>query len=274
MFEELSEGVFRRPYPFLRLNIGVVIGENGVLLIDTRESHEAGGALAREVRTLTTRPIRWILNTHWHWDHVFGNAVFPHAVIHGHRLCRRALRDRPEQHRDDARKWIPRARFDEIERVEIVPPGETFEALTSIDVDGRTVEAAYHGRGHTDADILIHCGGVTFMGDLVEEGAPPNMGDSYPFDWPATLAAGRPTLRPTVVPGHGGLLTPADVEVEQQKMEQVAERLRQVLHEGRPVEEAVRSGPLPEADMRQALTRASTVGDGTRSNDHEPGALT
>lgn len=256
MFQELSEGVFRRRFPFLRLNIGVVVGEDGVLLVDTRESHEAAGELAGELRTLTPKPVRWIVNTHWHWDHVFGNSVFPEAVVWGHRLCRRALLDNPEQHRRDARMWMPERRFDEIERVEIVPPEETFEALTSIDVGGRKVEATHHGRGHTDADILIHCGGVTFMGDLVEEGDSPKMGDSYPFDWPNTLAAARSSLRPTVVPGHGELLTPEDVEARRELMEQVAERLREVLHQGRPADDAVRNAPIPELDMRKALARA------------------
>ena len=256
MFQELSEGVFRCPFPFLRLNIGVVVGEDGVMLVDTRESHEAARELAGDLRTLTPKPVRWIVNTHWHWDHVFGNSVFPDAVIWGHRLCRRALRDSPDQHRRDARMWMPEERFDEIERVEIVPPRETFEALTSIDVGGRKVEATYHGRGHTDADILIHCGGVTFMGDLVEEGDSPKMGDSYPFDWPNTLAAARSTLRPTVVPGHGDLLTPEDVEDQRRRLARVAERLRQVLHEGRPEDDAVRNAPIPELDMRKALARA------------------
>ena len=256
MFQELSEGVFRRRFPFLRLNIGVVVGEDGVLLIDTRESHEAARELSSELRTLTHHPVRWIVNTHWHWDHVFGNYVFPDAVIWGHRLCRRVLRDSPEQHRRDARMWMPKDRFDEIERVEIVPPGKTFEALTSIDVGGRKVEATHHGRGHTDADILVHAGGVTFMGDLVEEGDSPKMGDSYPFDWPNTLAAARSTLRPTVVPGHGEVLTPEDVDDQRHRLALVAERLRQVLHEGRPVDDVVRDAPIPELDMRKALARA------------------
>ncbi len=257
MFEELSEGVFRRRFPFLRSNIGVVIGEDGVLLIDSRESREAAEELAGELRTLTPKPVRWVVNTHWHWDHVFGNAAFPDAVVWGHRTCRRMLLDHPVQHREDARKWMPEDRWGEIDRVEIVPPARTFEALAAVDVGGRQVEAAYHGRGHTDGDILIHCGEVTFMGDLVEEGEPPKMGDSYPFDWPATLTVALPTLRPTVVPGHGGLLTPAAVEESQNLMEQVAEWLREVLHEGRPAAEAVRAGPLPEAELRKALARAT-----------------
>ena len=256
MFQELSEGVFRRRFPFLRLNIGVVVGEDGVLLVDTRESEEAARDLAGELRILTSKPVRWIVNTHWHWDHVFGNSVFPEAVIWGHRHCRRALLGNPEQHRRDARMWMPKDRFGEIERAEIVPPAQTFEALTSIDVGGRKVEATYHGRGHTDADILIHCGGVTFMGDLVEQGDSPKMGDSYPFDWPNTLAAARSTLQPTVVPGHGELLTPEDVEDQRRRLARVADRLGQVLHEGHPVDDAVRNAPIPELDMRKALARA------------------
>ena len=256
MFEELSSGVFRRRYPFLRANVGVVVGEEGVLLVDTRESHEAAGVLIEELRRLTTKPVRWILNTHWHWDHVFGNACFPEAAIWGHRRCRTVLRDFPDQHRDDARKWMPPERLYEIERVRIVPPDRTFEAVASIDIGGRKVEAAYHGRGHTDADIVIHCGEVTFMGDLVEEGEPPKMGDSHPLDWPATLEAARPTIRPVVVPGHGGLLTPEDVDEQRDILADVADRLGQVLHEGRPTTGAIRSAPIPEPDMRHALARA------------------
>lgn len=257
VFEELSEGVFRRRFPFLRLNIGIVVGDDGVLLVDSRESREAAAELAGELRSLTPKPVRWIVNTHWHWDHVFGNAAFPGAAVWGHRSSRRMLLDHPDQHREDARRWMPEDRFPEIDRVEIIPPDRTFEALAAIDAGGRRVEAAYHGRGHTDGDILIHCGGVTFMGDLVEEGGPPKMGDSHPFDWPATLAAALPTVRPTVVPGHGGLLAPSDVEESRQMMERIAGLIEEVMQEGRPVEEAAGASPLPEIEFRKALARAA-----------------
>ena len=256
MFEELAEGVFRRPYPFLRINIGVVIGEEGVLLVDTRESEEAARELSGELRALTAKPVRWVINTHWHWDHVFGNARFPGAAIWGHRSCRRMLLGNPEPHFDDALRWMPRDRRDEIERVRVVPPQHTFEAVTSVDIGGHRVEATYHGRGHTDADVVVRCGGVTFMGDLVEQGKSPEMGDSYPLEWPATLAASRPVVGPTVVPGHGGLLSPSDVDDRADRLERVAALLRQVLFYGRPAEDAVRRGPIPELHMRKALSRA------------------
>ncbi len=255
MFEELSSGVFRRQYPFLRSNVGVVVGEDGVLLIDSRESEDAASLLAGELRMLTSKPVRWIVNTHWHWDHVFGNAYFPDATVWGHMLCREALRDNPEQHRVDARKWTPPERRQEIERVRIRPPSRTFEAVTSIDIGGRRVETSYHGRAHTDADILIHCGQVTFMGDLVEEGEPPKMEDSHPFDWPVTLAAALPTVRPVVVPGHGGLLTREDVDDQRRVLLEVTERIRQVALLGKPVDEATRDAPIPASQMLHALAR-------------------
>ena len=256
MFEELADGVFRRPYPFLRVNIGVVIGADGVLLVDTRESEEAARELSGDLGRLTTKPVRWVVNTHWHWDHMFGNAVFSGAAIWGHRSCRRMLLGSPEPHFKDARRWMPRERRDEIERVRVVPPRHTFEAVTSIDLGGRRVEATYHGRGHTDADVVVRCGKVTFMGDLVEQGKSPEMGDSYPLEWPATLAAARSGVGPTVVPGHGDVLSPTDVDDQTDRLGSVAALLRQVLFEGRPAEEAVRRGPIPELHMRTALARA------------------
>ena len=256
MFEELAEGVFRRHYPFLRINVGVVIGTHGVLVVDTRESEEAARELSGELGALTAKPVRWVVNTHWHWDHVFGNALFPDAAIWGHRSCRRMLLADPEPHFEDARRWMPPERMYEIERVRLVPPQHTFEAVTSIDVGGRRVEVTYHGRGHTDADVAVRCGGVTFMGDLVEEGKSPEMGDSYPLEWPATLAAARPGVGPTVVPGHGDLLALSDFDYQTDRLQKVAALLRQVLFEGRPAEEVVRRGPIPELHMRKALARA------------------
>ena len=83
MFDELADGVFRRHYDFLSLNVGVVIGDEGVLVIDSRESHEAAAELSADIRTLTDQPVRWVVNTHAHWDHTFGNAMFPEAEIWG-----------------------------------------------------------------------------------------------------------------------------------------------------------------------------------------------
>ena len=88
--------IFRRRYPSLDLNIGVVIGGDGVLVIDTRASHGQAEELRSEIAGLTSLPIRWVVNSHWHWDHTFGNAVFPDAALWGHRRCREFLLEHVE----------------------------------------------------------------------------------------------------------------------------------------------------------------------------------
>ena len=255
MFDELAEGVYRRHYEFLSLNIGVVIGDEGVLVIDSRESHEAAAELSADIRTLTPKPVRWVINTHWHWDHSFGNAVFTDAAIWGHRLCRERLVTEGDRGRVDALNWMPESRTGEIDRVEIVPPEHTFEAVGSIDVGTHVVEMGYHGRGHTDNDIVIHIGDVSFMGDLVEEAAAPYMGDAFLLDWPATLTAAEPGIGSVVVPGHGAVCDHDWLLDQQRDMELVARRLMEVLYEARPIADAAAEGPFSKADMVQALDR-------------------
>jgi glyoxylase-like metal-dependent hydrolase (beta-lactamase superfamily II) len=106
VFDELADGVFRRRFASLDLNVGVVVGEEGLLVVDTRASHREADQLIEELNTLTTLPVSWVVNTHWHWDHTFGNSRFPAADIWGHRLCREALLERPEEMIQGALKWL------------------------------------------------------------------------------------------------------------------------------------------------------------------------
>ena len=97
---------------------------------------------------------------------------------------------------------------DEIDRVRIVPPTRTFSERATVAI-GRSVELSYHGFAHTDNDIVVTVpdGGVAFFGDLIEEGAPPNFGDSHPVAWPLTLRLASEALPSTIVPGHGDVAT-------------------------------------------------------------------
>src|SRR5439155_572095 len=76
-----------------------------------------------------------------------------------------------------------------VREVVIDPPERTFEERATIEVGDRVVELSYHGRAHTDGDIaiVIPDADVLFAGDLLEEGAPPSFGDSFPLEWPATV---------------------------------------------------------------------------------------
>src|SRR3970040_1221723 len=158
VFDELADGVFRRRYESMDLNIGVVVSEGGVLVIDTRCTHAEADELLREIRSLTLLPVRWVVDTHWHWDHTFGNARLGEADIWGHDRCRKALTERGESMKVDASEWLP-GLAEEIDSVVITPPGKTFTETAGIDFGSKEVTLGYHGFGDTAAHVSILGGG-------------------------------------------------------------------------------------------------------------------
>lgn len=260
MFDQLADGVFRRRYEALDLNVGVVIGEDGVLIVDTRASHRQADELIEELEQITTLPVRWVVNTHWHWDHVFGNSKFPDAEIWGHELCQIALVSRGDEMKTAAKEWVPPEHHDEIDQVEVVAPGNTFAESASLAI-GRVVEMRYHGFGHTDADIVITLpdADVSFFGDLVEEGAPPSFGDSHPVAWPLTLRLASDNLRGTIVPGHGDVVDPEFVRSQLDELIAVSELATNYVNGEIDLEGAASSGPYGDEVMRSALLRAQAV---------------
>ena len=266
MFDELADGVYRRRFQSLDLNVGVVLGEFGALVVDTRASHREADQLIEELKTLTNLPVTWVVNTHWHWDHTFGNSRFGGAELWGHRLCREALSERPGEMIQGALDWLREdgddALADEIEEVVIVPPGLVFEDAATIDLGGRIVDLTYHGLAHTDADIVIRVpeSGMAFFGDMLEQGAPPNFGDSYPLAWPETLSSAMSSRDGLIVPGHGDVMTPAEAGTQFEELEDVARVARSCVVDKVPMEESAHLGPYPAEVMMAALRRALEVG--------------
>jgi hypothetical protein len=167
--------------------------------------------------------------------------------------------ERGDSMKEDAAAWWP-DRLAEIAEVVITPPTKVFEEATTLELGGVGVGLSYHGLGHTDADIVITIGDVGFLGDLVEEGAPPVFDDGYPLAWPATLRSALDVGSGTIVPGHGDVLDPPGAESQLGEIETVAVIARRCLDEGLPVDEGARLGPYPEEVMMSALTRALEVG--------------
>lgn len=260
MFDHLGEGVFRRRYESLDLNVGVVIGEDGLLVIDTRASHREARELLDELTTLSPKPVRWVVNTHFHWDHVFGNAIFDEAEIWGHELCQVALRDFGEEMKDSAKEWLPGESHGDIDQVRVVPPQMVFSDTVSLDI-GREISLSYHGFAHTDSDIVVRVSdaGVAFFGDVLEEGAPPSFGDSYPVAWPLTLRLASEALPEVVVPGHGDVVDRAFVRAQHAELVEVAEIATSYVNGEVELEQAASRGPYPVDVMKTALLRAAAV---------------
>lgn len=214
----------------------------------------------QQLGEITSLPVRWVVNTHWHWDHVFGNASFPNAEIWGHELCQIALATRGEEMKAAAKRWVPAEHRQEIDQVQIVPPDKTFAERASLGI-GRAVEMSYHGFGHTDADLIVTVpdADVSFVGDLVEEGAPPSFGDSYPVEWPLTLRLASDSLMGTIVPGHGDVVDPDFVRSQHEELVAVAEMATDFVNGEIDLEKAASSGPYGVEVMRSALIRAQAV---------------
>ena len=263
MFDQLGEGVFRRRYESFDLNIGVVIGVDGVLIVDTRASHRQADELIAELRALTSLPVRWVVDTHWHWDHSFGNARFPDAEIWGHERCAEALSQQGDLMKEGAKTWVAPENHPEIDEVIVTPPNQTFSTSASLSI-GREVSLSYHGLGHTDADILISVAdaGVTFVGDLVEESAPPYFGDGYPLTWPLTMRLAMESMQATVVPGHGDVVDVDFVRSQREELVSVAELATSVIEGELVIEEAALLGPYPDEVMTTAIQRAVAVAGG------------
>jgi glyoxylase-like metal-dependent hydrolase (beta-lactamase superfamily II) len=257
---EVADGVLVRRHRRLDLNVGLVVGAERCLVVDTHESPRQGEDLVRAIRRVT--PLPWVVvNTHAHYDHVFGNRAFRPCDIWGHARCAEVVDVYGEVQRDAVVRAAQEHGFDELARavaeVEIVAPTRTFADHVTIDLGGIGVELVHLGRGHTDSDVVVQVPvGVTFAGDLVEEGASPAFEDAFPLDWPGTLERLLDRCEGAVVPGHGGVVDREFVQGQAQELATVAAVARDVVGGRRDPGTAVAAVPFPAAVAEQALERA------------------
>lgn len=246
---EVGDGVLVRRYQPWDVTVCVVVGGDGLLVVDTRANPREADELRRDLATLG-RPVRRVVNTHAHFDHVFGNQRFAGLPIVGHERLPAHLErygwERAEQEPD----------------VVITPPTELVGDEHVLDAGGRAVGLRHLGRGHTDHDLLLHVAdaGVWLVGDMVEESGPPSYGsDSHPLEWPGTIAALLGALGPgdVVVPGHGAPVDRGFVVRQQAELAGVAGLMRELHAAGVPEAEAVAAGggrwPFPADGMAGAV---------------------
>lgn len=253
---EVGDRVFTRRYEFFDQQIGVILGEGEALVVDTRTTGRQAQEILDDLRHLTTDPVTLVVDTHWHFDHSFGNHTLRPATIWGHERCAPRLLRHGDAVRAEVAAELPEL-ADDLAAVVIDPPDHAFAETARVLVGGRAVWLRYLGRGHTDTDIVIEVpdAAVLFAGDLVENGAAPSFGDSYPLDWPETVSRVLEHVRGPVVPGHGDVGDRAFVEDQLARFLEVARLGREVQAGRRSLDEAVRASPFGAAQSREPLER-------------------
>ena len=173
---EVGDRIFTKRYRFYDQQIGLILGGRDVLVIDTRISAGQAREIVEDVRDITSDPVTHVVDTHWHTDHAFGNAVFRPATIWGHARTAEVLAS-PE-YAERAKPMVVAQHPDLAEDIAVTivdPPDRTFTEHGTFRVGERRVDLRFLGRGHTDADIVVEIpdAGVLFAGDLLEDGATP-----------------------------------------------------------------------------------------------------
>jgi len=256
MWREIAERVFVRRYADFNVNVGLVVGDESSVVVDTRGSERQGRELWGEIRWLTHGRLL-LANTHHHYDHAYGNTAFLPADIWGHEQCAARLRSDSRTTQLALAAAMPEL-GQEYTDTRITPPNKTFRESVTLDLGGRKVDLTHFGRGHTDNDIVVVVPDVhvVLAGDLVEQGGPPSFEDSYPMDWPGTLGRMLDVAQGPVVPGHGEVVSRSFVEGQLADVSALAQLARRVRFDGGSANDALPLSPFPATAARVALQRA------------------
>ncbi|WP_410642248.1 MBL fold metallo-hydrolase [Amycolatopsis sp. lyj-346] len=210
---EVADGVHARRYEELDLTVGLVVGTERCLVVDTRGDVEQGAELAAAVRELT--PLPWaVACTHAHFDHTWGTEAFLPCEIWAHERCAAELSGDTEatraswmaHYRDEGKPEIAEA----IARTTITAPDHTLTGRVELDLGGRTAVLLHPGPAHTGHDVVVHVpdAAVVFAGDVVEHAESGFTTGSFSDEtdltaWPDALDAILALEPRVVVPGHG-----------------------------------------------------------------------
>ena len=239
-FEKIADGVYYGTSKSLRATGGnhtIIVGDRDVFLVDAGATPAAGRALLEDMKLITDKPVRWVVNTHFHWDHTNANSIFgPEVEIIGHEYVRHAIADLDVLHREpfltamanmpiqvdalkkqigdekdpakraDLEKQLAakQADWDEFKVLKPTPPNVSYTSKMTVYQGQREIQLLFLGRGHTPGDTVVYLPKerIVCSGDLMET-QPAYMGDAIFDEWLKTLDALKEMNFDTVLPGHG-----------------------------------------------------------------------
>jgi glyoxylase-like metal-dependent hydrolase (beta-lactamase superfamily II) len=254
-WREVGDRVWVRRYESLDQTIGAIGGDAGLAVVDTRANHRLADELRDDLRELRGEVVA-VVNTHGHWDHVFGNARFAPAPIWGHVRCADFIAATGDAARARLIAEYPED-ADSFRDVVLTPPTKDFDESAVLDLGDRQIQLRYLGLGHTDNDIVVIVpdASVLFAGDLLENAPAPGFGDSFPVAWADTGRALLDLVEGPVVPGHGDPFERSFAERQVGELAMLAELVRDAASGAIGLDEAVRRSPFPADATGDALER-------------------
>ncbi len=231
-------------------NASFVVGNDSVAVIDTLGSAVAGRELRRAVRAVTNKPIRYVINTHMHPDHVFGNAAFKqdNPAYVGHYKLARGLATRADRYLAINKTMLGDEAF---QGIEIILPTVAVENTTTLDLGGRTLVLETQRTAHTDNDLTITdtATDTLFLGDLLFSVHVPTLDGSI-VGWLALLDQLERKKAARVIPGHGphAMELPEALQPEQRYLAAIASDVRRLIKDGKTLEDATKTAGFSERD--------------------------
>jgi glyoxylase-like metal-dependent hydrolase (beta-lactamase superfamily II) len=217
-FEKIADGVYYATATGAMVtgsNNVVIVGSRDTLVVDTGTTPAAARAFLDDVKLMTDKPIRYVVNTHFHYDHTDGNQVYAgNADIIAHEYVKDAIQHLDVLHREpyltnhnNALKGTDAAAKEYLaqqEEIKPTPPNVTYAKKKVLNLGGREVQLLFLGRGHTNGDTVVYLPKekVVCSGDLMESQIA-YMGDAQFSEWVTTLDALKKLDFDTDLPGHG-----------------------------------------------------------------------
>ena len=243
-FNKVAEGVYHVVGTGALAVVGngaVIVNDDDVVIVDDHVSPAAAWVLLEEVKRLTPKPVRYVINTHFHFDHAHGNQIFAAGVdIIGHEFTREmltggkslqmplyksyidpmpgqveTLRARVAAEKDPAARAKLQTQLSVAENnlasqkeLRTVPPNVTLRTDMTLFRGSREIQIKFLGRGHTAGDVVVFLPRekVVITGDFLTA-ALSNLSDSYPDEWANSLDVLKKLDFTTVLPGHGEAYT-------------------------------------------------------------------
>lgn len=229
-------------------NIGFIIGNRCVAVIDTGGSFANGNRLLLAIRKITSVPVCYVINTHFHPDHVFGNAAFakesPQYI--GHRNLAAALRTREPFYLKALSEAVGKQAF---EGTKVVPPTIEVDSVEKVDLGGRTlvIQAWQTAHTNTDVTVLDDKTGTLWLGDLLFEKRIPAVDGSLK-GWLSVMEELKKINANKVIPGHGASSTnwPGALAAQGDYLHALMRDVRKALKEKKSLRQAVQQAAQDE----------------------------